>query len=78
MNEGFNGIQIIFGDESETFAVANSSLILTGYSRAGKRAGTLGVIGPLRLDYSRIIPYIEYLSDTVSRLITEQYDERKE
>lgn len=78
LNQGFNGIQIIFGDESETFAVANSSLIVTGYNRAGRRAGTLGVIGPLRLDYSRIIPYIEYLSDTVSRLITEQYDERKE
>lgn len=78
LNQGFNGIQIIFGDESETFAVANSSLIVTGYNRAGKRAGTLGVIGPLRLDYSRIIPYIEYLSDTVSRLITEQYDERND
>lgn len=75
---GVSGIQVIFGDESEEFRVANSSLIVTGYSRAGKRAGSLGVIGPLRLDYSRIIPYIEYLSDTVSRLITEQYDERKD
>ena len=78
LNQGFNGIQIIFGDESEEFSVANTSLIVTGYSRAGKRAGSFGVIGPLRLDYSRIIPYIEYLSDTVSRLITEQYDERKD
>ena len=78
LGRGISGIQIIFGDESEEFKVANSSLIVTGYSRAGKRAGSLGVIGPLRLDYSRIIPYIDYLSDTVSRLITEQYDERKD
>lgn len=78
LNQGFNGIQIIFGDESEDFSVANTSLIVTGYSRAGRRAGSFGIIGPLRLDYSRIIPYIEYLSDTVSRLITEQYDERKD
>lgn len=78
LNQGFNGIQVIFGDESETFAVSNSSLIVTGYSRAGKRAGALGVIGPLRLDYSRVIPYIEHLSDTVSRLITEEYDERND
>ncbi|MGI5893780.1 MAG: heat-inducible transcriptional repressor HrcA [Candidatus Merdivicinus sp.] len=78
LNQGWNGLQIIFGDESEEFCVANSSMIVTGYSRAGKPAGSFGVIGPLRLDYSRLIPYIEYLSDTVSRLITEQYDERKE
>ena len=78
LNRMDEGTHVIFGDESEDFAVSNSSMIIASYSRGGRRAGSFGVIGPLRLDYSRIIPYIEYLSDTVSRLITEQYDERKE
>ena len=37
----------------------------------GVEAGALGIIGPVRLDYAKFIPYIEYFSDSVSKLLTE-------
>mgnify|MGYP000811057502 FL=1 len=44
------------------------------YYKDGKPAGTLGVIGPMRLDYRRIIPYIEYFSNKITRLLSEDSD----
>lgn len=75
LNRAFDGISVIFGDESDAFAVTNSSLIVSGYSQAGRPVGSFGIVGPLRLDYGRIIPYVEFLSDTVSQLITEEYED---
>ena len=76
LNRAFGGISVIFGDESDAFAVTNSSLIVSGYSQAGRPIGSFGIVGPLRLDYGRIIPYVEFLSDTVSQLITEEYEDQ--
>ena len=77
LNQAFDGIHVIFGDESDTFAVSNSSLIVSGYSQAGRSAGSFGIGGPLRLEYGRIIPYVEFLSDTVSQLMTEEYEDER-
>ena len=77
LNRAFDGIHVIFGDESDTFAVSNSSLIVSGYSQAGRPAGSFGIVGPLRLEYGRIIPYVEFLSDTVSQLMTEEYEDER-
>ena len=69
------GVHVIFGDENSAFALEKGSLLLSGYRQAGRQVGAFGVIGPLRLDYAKIIPYLEYLSDTVSRLITDEFEE---
>ena len=39
--------------------------------------GSLGIIGPIRLDYAKIIPYIEYFSQSVSRMIDDMIEDRK-
>lgn len=71
MNNAFSGINIMFGKESDSFVVSNSSIITSSFEKDGKKAGSFGVIGPMRLDYKKIIPYIEYFSNKVTRLLSE-------
>jgi heat-inducible transcriptional repressor len=71
LDNAFSGINIKFGAESDTFAISNSSLVSASYYKDGKPAGTIGVIGPMRLDYRKVIPYIEYLSNKVTRMLSD-------
>lgn len=70
LEDTFSGIQVKFSSENDTFAIGNSSLIVSKYRKDGKEAGSLGVIGPMRVDYKRIIPYVEYLTDKISYLMS--------
>lgn len=74
LDSTFSGINIKFGGEesTDTFAISNSTFVSGTYYKDGKPAGTLGVIGPMRLDYRRIIPYIEYFSNKITRLLSEE------
>ena len=77
MNNAFSGINIMFGKESDSFVVSNSSIITSPFSKDGKKAGSFGVIGPMRLDYKKIIPYIEYFSNKVTRLLSEEEEDEE-
>ena len=46
-------------------------MIVSNYQKGDKTAGSLGIIGPVRLDYAKIIPYIEYFTNKISDLISE-------
>ena len=48
-----------------------SSVIVAKYSVGGRDSGTIGIIGPTRMDYESIIPSVKYLTDLVGRLITQ-------
>ncbi len=72
LDSAFSGINIKFGAEEGTFAISNSTFVSASYYKDGKPAGTLGVIGPMRLDYRRVIPYIEYFTNKVTQLLSEQ------
>lgn len=72
LDSALSGINVRFGAESDTFAITNSTLVSASYYKDGKPAGTLGVIGPMRLDYRKVIPYIEYLSNKVTRMLSEE------
>lgn len=72
LDDTLSGIQIKFGKDSDTFAVTNSSIIGSSFSKDGKKAGSFGVIGPMRIDYKKIIPYIEYFSSKVTRALSEE------
>lgn len=69
-----SGINILFGEESGTFAISNSTVVSASYYKDGKRAGAIGIIGPMRLDYRKVIPYIEYLSRKVTQMLSEEDD----
>lgn len=73
MLEGaLSGISVRFGAESDTFAISNSTLVSADYYKDGKPAGKIGIIGPMRMDYRKVIPYIEYLSNKVTRMLSDE------
>jgi len=64
------GVQIFIGTENRIFDQSGWSMILSPYRNQGEDiVGAIGVIGPMRLDYDRIIPMVDYTSRIVSKLI---------
>ena len=70
LEDTFSGIQVRFGAESSSFAIGNSSLIVSKYKKDGREAGSLGIIGPMRIDYKKVIPYVDYLTEKISSLMS--------
>lgn len=70
------GLCVLIGNESARPELNGSSIIVTRYSSGPKRDGTLGLIGPLRMDYAQTIPRLEYVAQTVSRLLTALFNEK--
>lgn len=63
------GIQIFIGTESRTFQHAGWSMVMSPYrSDEGRLIGAIGVIGPTRLNYGRIIPIVDYTSKVMSKI----------
>lgn len=75
LEDAFSGIQVKFGSENNSFAIGNSSLIVSKYRKGGREAGSLGVIGPMRVDYKKIIPYVDYLTQKISFLMSDGSDD---
>ena len=64
------GVQIFIGAENELFGVTGCSMIVAPYRNAREQiVGAIGVIGPQRLNYARIIPMVDYTAKVVGRLI---------
>lgn len=64
------GVQIFIGAESSLFQLSGCSLIVAPYSGdQGRVVGAIGVIGPARLNYSRIIPMVDYTAKLISKRI---------
>ena len=75
LDDSFNGIKVVFGEEGDRFVIGNSSMIVSKYQKGKQAVGSLGIIGPMRLDNAKIIPYIEYFTEKLSHLISEEDDE---
>lgn len=69
LSSAFDGISVVFGQEEGSFAVTNSSMILSPLMARKKQIGSFGVIGPIRVDYASVIPHIQYITDSVNRLL---------
>ena len=66
----------MFSPERDGFVIHNSSIITAPFSKDGKTAGALGLIGPMRLDYAKFIQYLEYISGKISEMISEKPQEQ--
>ena len=65
------GVHIFIGSENKLFSLSGSSLIVAPFQdERHKIVGVLGVIGPTRLNYARIIPMVDYTAKLVGRLLT--------
>jgi heat-inducible transcriptional repressor len=64
------GVRVAFGDEVDEPALYRCALVASRYGEADAPLGILGVIGPSRMDYSRVIPLVEYFSHVVTEKLT--------
>jgi heat-inducible transcriptional repressor len=68
--ERAEGVRIFIGSENNLFSLSGSSTIIAPYhDRAGRIVGVLGVIGPTRLNYARVIPMVDYTAKIVGKLL---------
>jgi heat-inducible transcriptional repressor len=63
------GIHVMMGDESEIKEMRDMSLITSTYKIGERSYGILGVIGPIRMNYSKIIPIVDYTAKTVTNIL---------
>ena len=64
-----HGIQIFIGAENDLNEMVNCSIVAAPYSREKYTLGMLGVIGPTRMDYSNIIPIVDYTARLVGKIL---------
>jgi len=63
-----SGVKMFIGAENNLFSLSGSSLVVAPYMKgSGNVVGVIGVIGPTRLNYARIIPMVDYTAEVVSR-----------
>ncbi|HVI16475.1 MAG TPA: heat-inducible transcriptional repressor HrcA [Pseudolabrys sp.] len=68
--ERADGVRIFIGSENKLFSLSGSSTIVAPYRDSqGRIVGVIGVIGPTRLNYARVIPMVDYTARVVSRLL---------
>jgi heat-inducible transcriptional repressor len=68
--ERAEGVRIFIGSENKLFSLSGSSTIISPYrDTSGGIVGVIGVIGPTRLNYARIVPMVDYTAKVVSKLL---------
>ncbi|WP_370636855.1 heat-inducible transcriptional repressor HrcA [Afifella sp. IM 167] len=68
--EGGEGVRIFIGSENKLFSLSGSSLVVAPFRDGSERiVGVLGVIGPTRLNYARVIPVVDYTAQLMTQLI---------
>ncbi len=68
------GLQILIGSESDFTQVHNFSIVARRYGSTAAPLGMVGIIGPMRMEYARMAPLVDYLSRALSRKIEEQQE----
>lgn len=68
------GVNVIIGSELSSPVLKDTSVLVTRYNIAGDLAGTIGIIGPTRLNYAKIIPHIEYFAKVLGRILKDNLD----
>ncbi len=71
--EGGEGVRIFIGSENKLFSLSGSSLVVSPYMNADRKViGAVGVIGPTRLNYGRIVPIVNYTAQLVGKLVSDR------
>ena len=73
LTEGGDGVRVFIGSENKLFSLSGSSLVVSPYMNADRKIiGAVGVIGPTRLNYGRIVPIVDYTAQLVGRLVSDR------
>ena len=71
--ESGEGVRIFIGSENKLFSLSGSTLVVSPYMNADRKIiGAVGVIGPTRLNYGRIVPIVDYTAQLVGRLVSDR------
>jgi heat-inducible transcriptional repressor len=70
------GVHVIIGNENKEEAIRNCSVVICQYGIPEEATGTIGVVGPTRMPYSRTIPTVYYLSSVLSGLVAGLYGQQ--
>ena len=71
-------VKVVIGKENEAEVIRECSVVICQYGLRGEATGTVGVVGPTRMSYVRVIPAVSYLSLVLSRLVAELYGKKYE
>ena len=72
LTEQGDGVRIFIGSENKLFSLTGSSLVVSPYMNSERKiVGAIGVIGPTRLNYGRIVPLVDYTAQLVGKLISD-------
>lgn len=73
LTEGGEGVRIFIGSENKLFSLSGSSLVVSPYMNADRKIiGAIGVIGPTRLNYGRIVPIVDYTAQLVGKMLSDR------
>jgi heat-inducible transcriptional repressor len=68
-----DGVRIFIGSENKLFSLSGSSLVISPYMNADRMViGAIGVIGPTRLNYGRIVPIVNYTAQMIGRVLSDR------
>ncbi len=67
------GVRVIIGEDSEVTSELDFSLVAKSYGVGSGSVGTLGIFGPSRMEYQKIIPLVDFLGETLSRALAESF-----
>ena len=71
-----HGVQVVIGKENLAEAIQSYSIIIGRYGLPGEAMGTLGIVGPTRMQYARNLSVVNYLAAVLSELIAELYGKK--
>jgi heat-inducible transcriptional repressor len=67
------GVRVFIGSENKLFSLSGSSLVISPYMDAERRIiGAIGVIGPTRLNYGRVVPIVDYTARLIGRMVADR------
>jgi len=69
------GVQVLIGSDNAFLGIPDCSLVIASYKRGDQTLGSLGVIGPIRMEYSRVIPLVSHIAKNLSHTL-EELEER--
>lgn len=71
-----DAVQVLIGDETAMSQLAYSAVVLARYTIGQNARGAIGIIGPVRMDYAKLVPHVEYFANTLGKLLSETYIDR--
>ncbi len=73
--ESGEGVRIFIGSENRLFSLTGSTLVISPYMNSDQRiVGAVGVIGPTRLNYGRIVPIVDYTAQLIGRIVSDKIE----